>query len=438
MQAPYPPPHASPPQRSGAQRLRLLLRRQGVDKRIDFAVQHVVELMQRQVDAMVGDAGLREVVSANSFRAVARADHRTARLCDLRVLLRVGSLEQPRPQDLERARLVLVLRLLVPAYNHHPARDMRNPHGRVRRVDALAAGPRRTHYVDPKVLLLVDIDLDLVCLGQHRDGHRRSMNTARRFGGRYALHAMDTALELEPAVRAASAHQRDDFLDSAKPGRAQTQRLDFPSMALGKPRVHPEEFIREERRLLAAGSCADFEQDVLVVVGVAGREKLLEALLDGGLPSLQIGQLVPSNLAQFRVVAFEQRLMFGNLAKQAAIFANRDGNLFELGTLLGQLGVLAVVRDDRGIAQAAFQFRIALLDPVEFFDHRRSGRCPVEIKSSHRAMRVSREYRIPRTPGRLLATRAAGVECYLRTNLLYLRLKRSMRPAVSTRRCVPV
>ena len=28
--------------------------------------------------------------------------------------------------------------------------------------------------------------------------------------------------------------------------------------------------------------------------------------------------------------------MFGNLAKQAAIFANRDGNLFELGTLLGR------------------------------------------------------------------------------------------------------
>src|SRR6266849_1406209 len=87
MQAPYPPPHASPPQRSGAQCLRLLLRRQGVDKRIDFAVQHVVELAERQVDAMVGDAGLREVVSANSFRTVARADHRTAGLGDLRVLL---------------------------------------------------------------------------------------------------------------------------------------------------------------------------------------------------------------------------------------------------------------------------------------------------------------------------------------------------------------
>src|SRR5216683_1233047 len=210
MQAPYPPRSATSPQRSGAQRLRLLLRRQGVDKRIDFAVQHVVELVERQVDAMVGDAGLREVVSANSFRTVARADHRTAGLGDLRVLLRVGSLEQPRPQNLERTRLVLVLGLLIPADDHHPARDMRNPHGGVRRVDALTAGPRRTHYVDAQVFFLVDIDLDLVSLGQDRDGHRRSMNTARRFGGRYALHAMDAALELEPAVRAASAHQRDD------------------------------------------------------------------------------------------------------------------------------------------------------------------------------------------------------------------------------------
>src|SRR5438876_6195682 len=102
---------------SGAQRLGLLFGRERVDQRIERAVEHLVELMEREIDAMVGDARLRKVVGADALGAVARADHRTPRLGDLRLLLRTRIVQQPRAQNLERARLVLVLRFLVAAHD---------------------------------------------------------------------------------------------------------------------------------------------------------------------------------------------------------------------------------------------------------------------------------------------------------------------------------
>ena len=65
----------------------------------------------------------------------------------------------------------------------------------------LAAGARRAVDVDLQVLL-VDLDVDLLGLGHHRDRRGRGVDAALRLGLGDALHAVRAALELEDRVGA--------------------------------------------------------------------------------------------------------------------------------------------------------------------------------------------------------------------------------------------
>ena len=69
-------------------------------------------------------------------------EHRRRRAIAERVLLRLRPFEQPGAQDLERLGLVLVLRFLVLAAHDEAGRQVRDPDGRVGRVDALPARTR--------------------------------------------------------------------------------------------------------------------------------------------------------------------------------------------------------------------------------------------------------------------------------------------------------
>ena len=54
---------------------RLMLGDQHVDQLVQgLALDHLVELMQRQADAMIGHAALRKIIGADALRAVAGAD----------------------------------------------------------------------------------------------------------------------------------------------------------------------------------------------------------------------------------------------------------------------------------------------------------------------------------------------------------------------------
>ena len=70
------------------------------DERTDQAVEisrhDVVELVEREVDAVIGHAPLREIVGADAFGAVTAADQRTARFGFLGLLLLALRVEQAR------------------------------------------------------------------------------------------------------------------------------------------------------------------------------------------------------------------------------------------------------------------------------------------------------------------------------------------------------
>src|SRR5581483_12129088 len=91
------------------------------------------------------------------------------------------------------------------------ARYMRNADGGLGLVDVLAAGAAGAHGVDLQVGV-VDLDVDVLGLGQHRNGGGRGVDAALRFGIGDALHAMHAGLEFHLRESAAAFDHCDDFL----------------------------------------------------------------------------------------------------------------------------------------------------------------------------------------------------------------------------------
>src|SRR5919201_3261408 len=115
------------------------------DKLVELAVHDAIDLVEREVDAVVGDAALRKVVRADALGAIARADERFSRrggLCLLLAQLLVANACREHPQ---RLLAVFVLRARILAFDHDVGRQMRDANRRFGLVDVLAAstgGPK--------------------------------------------------------------------------------------------------------------------------------------------------------------------------------------------------------------------------------------------------------------------------------------------------------
>src|SRR5688572_25699460 len=164
---------------------------------------------------------------------------------------------------------------------------MGDAHRRVGRVHGLAAWTGRALHVDPEVLLLVDLDLDLIGLRQDDDRDRRGVDPAARLGRGDALDSVDTAFELEPAVGAIAADLDDGLLDPVDAGLVHAHDLGLVPVPAGVAGVHPEQLRREQGGLVATRSGPDLEDDVAVVVRVARDQEHLELVDEPGLLELQ-------------------------------------------------------------------------------------------------------------------------------------------------------
>src|SRR5688500_2378843 len=158
--------------RERGQPFRLVGHSQRFDELVDVARHDPRQRRQVEIDPMVGDPVLGEVVGPDLVRAVARADHRAPGRRIGLALLRELAVVKPGPKDGERLCLALVLALLVLDLDDEAGRQMGDPDGRVGRVHRLPARPGRALDVDPQVLVLIDVDLDLIGL-RHDDDRRR-------------------------------------------------------------------------------------------------------------------------------------------------------------------------------------------------------------------------------------------------------------------------
>src|SRR5439155_310392 len=213
--SPGPPLHPSAGRR---QRLGLLARHQRVHDRVDLAVQHAVQGVEGHVDPVVGHPALGEVVGADLLRAVARADHGLAVGGDLALLLAARALEKPRAQDLERLRLVLVLRLLVLTGDDEPRRQVRHAHGgEEARLVAARAGTDLEHRV---ALVIGVLGEEEVLEGRVERGQtrlERGQLAARQLAQLGVLLAHELAVLLDLARQALALAPAGDRLLELRP-----------------------------------------------------------------------------------------------------------------------------------------------------------------------------------------------------------------------------
>src|SRR5205814_3486586 len=187
---------------------------------------------------VIRDAVVLEVVGADLLGALAGAHLAAAIFRDRLLLLPQLHLVETRAQHLHRLRAVLDLRLLVLLRDGAAGGDVRDADGGIRRVHALAAGPARAERVDAEIFL-VDLDVDVLGLRQHRDGDGRRVDAAARLGRRHALHAVDAALVLQLAVDAAPLDGRDHFLPPAAARVARRHHPPPPAVAFGALPAQP-------------------------------------------------------------------------------------------------------------------------------------------------------------------------------------------------------
>src|ERR1700728_2978178 len=136
------------------QALRIEVRDQRIDHRLQLPFHNLRQLMNRQTDAVIRQPVLRKVVRPNLLAAIAAAHLLLALLRQRRLLLLHLHLVEPRSQHAHAFLAVFDLRLLILAAHHRIRRQVCNAHGRVRRVHALSARPRRTKCVDAHILRL--------------------------------------------------------------------------------------------------------------------------------------------------------------------------------------------------------------------------------------------------------------------------------------------
>ena len=197
-----------------------------------------VDLVERQVDAVVATRG-----PAGNCRCGCARCGRRCRPGHLRSAARVACscgtllLIEPRAQDLHRLGAVLVLALLLLHRNHDAGRQMRDAHRAFGLVDVLAAGAGGAVDVDAQIAL-VDLDVDLLGLRQHRDGDGGGVDAALALGRRHALHAVHAGFVFQPGEHAAAGDLGDAFLQAAQLGVVVFQDLEAPAAQLRVALVH--------------------------------------------------------------------------------------------------------------------------------------------------------------------------------------------------------
>jgi len=226
----------------------------------------------------------------------------------------------------------------------------------------------------------VDLDLDLLGLGQHGDRRRRGVDAPRRLGDRDALHAVHPALVLEGRVGALAANLEDHLFVAAVVVLVGGEDLDLEALGLRVTGVHARQFAGEDAGFVAAGAGADLDDHVFAVVRVVGQR--LGADLGGELvePLAALDELLLRKLTQLVVglgLGVEQRLGLGRHPLGVAIAHDEVVRLLQPRMAAGHLRVARPVAEHVRVGELCSELVVGPLDLVdEVVDHGRdrSGR----------------------------------------------------------------
>ena len=103
-----------------------------------------------------------------------------------------------------------------------------------------------------------------------------------RLGDRHALDAVHAAFEFELGVGALAVHFHHRVLDAAEIAVGARHQLGVPALQRAVARVHAEQIVGEQGRLVAARAGADFDDGGGGVGGILGQELDLQVVLELG------------------------------------------------------------------------------------------------------------------------------------------------------------
>ena len=174
---------------------------QCIGDRLQISGDDLIEFVQREIDAMVGDPVLGKVVGANPLAAVPGADQRLSLVGPFLFFFLAFVDRRVAPSVRAGLGQILVLALFVLALDDDTRFVMRQSNGRFGLVDVLPARAAGVKLVDPVVVRL-QIDVDIFRFGHHRDRGGRRVDASLGLGFGHALHAMSAAFVLQFAIDA--------------------------------------------------------------------------------------------------------------------------------------------------------------------------------------------------------------------------------------------
>src|SRR6266516_1241925 len=336
--------------RSRTEPLLLTCDPQGVDQIVEVAVQHLREVVNRVMDAVVGHAILGEVVGTDFLRSVTGTHLGAALAGPGGFLLGDHLIEQARAQHLECPDLVLQLALLVLALNHEIRGQVGDAHGAVGRVDALAARSLRAEDVDPEVLVF-DLHVDLLRFGKHRHRRGRRVLAPLPFRDRYALHPVDARFVPQRPVDTGAPGGEDGLLQAPEIPLRERDDFDLPAPPLAEPRVHAKQLGGEQRRLIASRAGTDLHDRIAVIEGVRGGEQVGEPALESLDLGVQPVNVRAGQLRQLGIPVLEHFARLGELPLEPVQPVVRLTDLVEPCVLAAQLPELGRIPRGLGVGQ---------------------------------------------------------------------------------------
>ena len=230
---------------------------EGLDNVLDVTIHGSLNIATRIVNAMVGDAILRVIVSTDFLGTVAGANEGFASIGSLGAIIGDFALKQTRTEYSHGALTVLLLRTFVLHSNNNTGREMRDTNSGVGRIDALPTVATRTINVDAKIF---GLDFNIGFFSLREDGNRSSasMNAPLAFGNWNTLDAVNATFEFELAIWLFTRDTDDDLLVAASIVNRLGLELNFEAVSLSITKIHAIKIASKKRSFVATGTGADF------------------------------------------------------------------------------------------------------------------------------------------------------------------------------------
>ena len=183
-------------------------------------------------------------------------------------------------------------------------------------------------------------------------------------GGRHALHAVAAGFEAQRLVDLVAVDAQHQFLVAAEVGRALAHHLGAPAAALAVAQVHARQVAGEQRRFVAAGAGADFQEGVARVVRVARQQRRPAARACSRCRSAWAAAI--SSLGQLGHLRVGQHLAAGfQVALALLVLAELLHHLGHLGLLARQAAVAVDVGQHLRVGQVGVELGQAQAEAFE-------------------------------------------------------------------------